>query len=300
MNIQLECIPCLFKQAIDAAKLANTTKKQQKKIINNLCKIVLNLDMKKPPPVIGRKLYRLVEKISRNTDPFKEIKKEANILSLQLYPKLKQLINTSKEPLLTALELSLYGNTIDHGAKNSLDTLDIKIKNQIFNLEIKKLLNGEFIHQNKAVFEYEEFKKAIDKAKTALYITDNAGEIVFDKILMETLKKDKDITIICALRDKPIINDATIEDAKFCGLDEVAQLISSGCDAPGILLNNSSKKFIEIYEKVDIIISKGQGNFETLSEIKEEKRLFFLFKVKCSVVANYLNCKVGDVILKRK
>ena len=128
-----------------------------------------------------------------------------------------------------------------------------------------------------------------------MYIADNAGEIVFDRVLIEQFKNKKSIF---AVRSGPIINDALVEDAIACGIYKCARIISSGCDAPGTILRFCNKKFLKIYRDADLIISKGQGNFEALAD--EKRPIFFLFRAKCPVVAKHLNCKLGDVILTRR
>jgi len=286
MKTSIDCIPCFYKQAITAAKFANCDELTHRRIIDELSKIVACLDMNNPPPVIGRSIYRLVEKISNCPDPFNSVKEKANILAKRVYPKLLYWLNHSEDRLLTAIDIAALGNMIDYGAQYSFD----------YNTEIEKLIKGEFINLNKPIFEYEAFKTVLNKAEIILYILDNAGEVLFDRVLMEVLKK-LGKQIIISYRHGPIINDATITDVKFCNLDELGELISSGCDAPGVLLNTCSEEFLKYYNTVDLIISKGQGNFEAL-EGSAQRTISFLFKIKCLIVAQYLGCQVGDVILK--
>ncbi|MEW6619117.1 MAG: ARMT1-like domain-containing protein [bacterium] len=282
MKTYLDCIPCFFKQALDAARIAGCNEAKQKEILDKLCKLISEFDLNSSPPVMGRAFYRLVEKVSGNSDPFNEVKEKANKLAVGLYPKLKELVEHSEDRLLMAIELAISGNVIDYGVKNQLDV----------DSQIERVLSGKFPTQTKALFEYKRFKEALASAETILYLTDNTGEILFDRILIEELNKE----VVCALRDKPIINDATIEDAKYCGLDKAAVVISSGCDAPGILLDRCSEEFLHLYEQADLIISKGQGNFEALTD--EDKPIYFLFKVKCPVVAKDVGGEVGDIVLK--
>ena len=143
------------------------------------------------------------------------------------------------------------------------------------------------------VDHYDSFRQAVENARTILYLGDNAGETVFDRILIETMGKDT----FYAVRGAPIINDATMEEAQKSGLGEVARIISSGCDAPGTLLERCSLEFLDIFRKADVIVSKGQGNLESLSG--EKGPLFFLLKVKCPVIARHLDTENGEMILKR-
>lgn len=294
MKTYLECIPCFFKQALEATRIAGVGEVKQKEVIIELCKLIPNFSLEATPPEMGRVLYKLIKEITGEEDPFKEIKQRNNELALSLYPNLKKKVKDSQDKLLTAIILAITGNVIDYGAKSSLNIEE----------EINNCLNNDIDEFNKAIFDYPQFRDALNNSKTILYLGDNSGEIVFDRILIEEILKEKGEKkeIIFAVRDKPVINDALIEDAYICGIDKIAKVISSGSDAPGTILKYCSNQFLQIYKTSDMIISKGQGNFETLSN--EDRQIFFLFKVKCNVIAKEVlaynkNCKVGDIILKR-
>jgi uncharacterized protein with ATP-grasp and redox domains len=277
MKTYLECIPCFFKQALIASQIAGADEVTQKKVLDKLSQMIPDFSLEQKPPEMGKDIYALVRDVTGNPDPFKEIKYRFNKIALNLYPNLKKKVKESKDPLLTAIRLSIAGNVIDYGTPNSFNVDD----------EIDDILKKDF-----AVFDYEKFKNALANTSKILYLADNAGEVVFDKILIEELNKE----IIYVVRDKPIINDALIEDALFCGMDKIAKVISSGSDAPGTILEYCSKDFLDIYKNSKLIISKGQGNFEALSE--ETKPLFFLFKAKCYCSAKDVGCNIGDIILK--
>ena len=291
MRTYLDCIPCFFKQALEAARLAGANKKTQKKILNKLTKEIPKFSLDSSPPEMGRVIYGLVRKITRTKDPYREIKSKSNRLALKIYPRLKDKVKYSKDRLLKAVELAIAGNIIDYGVKNSLDV----------NKEVRKILSKEektIKKEKKNLFNYKDFRRTLHKAATVLYLGDNAGEVVFDRILIEEIKKvDKNKRIIYAVKEKPIINDALIEDARLCGIDKLAELVSNGLDMPGTTLSFCPNNFLEIYKKSDIIISKGQGNFESLSDSKKD--IFFLFMAKCPVVAKHVGCDVGDIILLR-
>ena len=288
MRTYLDCIPCFYRQALDAARIAGADKLIQKKIIDELSQLIPDFPLEASPPEMGREIYSLVGKISGVKDPFKEIKENSNKFALKLYPKLKQEINNSEDRLLTAVKLSIIGNIIDYGAKNSLNVVE----------EIDHLFQGNFIinnENNSTTFKYNQFKEALNKVDTIIYLADNAGEVVFDRLLIEELVEELGKQVIYVVRGKPIINDALIEDALFCGINEIAKIISSGSDAPGTLLKYCSPEFIRLYQKAELIISKGQGNYEALSE--EDKPIFFLFRAKCPVIADDVDCNVGDMVL---
>ena len=183
-------------------------------------------------------------------------------------------------PLLMAIKIAIAGNVIDFGVNEVRNKINIE-------KELKNTLKQDF-----AFFDYDKLKNSLEETEEVLYLGDNTGEIAFDRILIEELQKK----VIYVVREKPIINDVTIEDALFCGIDKIAKVISSGCDALGTILRYCSKEFLNYYTKTKLIISKGQGNYETLSE--EKKPIFFLLKAKCPIIARDLGCGVGDIILK--
>ena len=263
----------------------------QKRVLNEVSKLIPGFPLDASPPKMGREIFRIVKGITGKDDPFRKIKQKSNKLVLDIYPKLKEEIRSSDDKLLTAVELAIAGNVIDYGVKNSLDV----------DKEIEKILAGDFVgveKSSKKSFDYQEFKDALNNAESVLYLGDNAGEIVFDKLLIEELSNIlPDTKITYVVRDKPVINDVLMEDAVSCGLDKIVDVISSGCDAPGTILDICSKEFLELYESAELIISKGQGNFETLAD--EKRPIFFLFKVKCPVIANHTGFNLGDIVLKK-
>jgi len=288
MRTYLDCIPCFYRQALDATRIAGADELKQKQIVDKISQLIPDFPLEASPPEMGRAIYSLVRKISGVKDPFKEIKENSNKYALKLYPKLRQEINSSEDRLLAALKLSIIGNIIDYGAKNSLNVVE----------EIDHLFQGNFIinnENNSTTFKYNQFKEALNKANNIIYLADNAGEVVFDRLLIEELVEELGKEVIYVVKGKPIINDALIEDALFCGINEVAKIISSGSDAPGTLLKYCSPEFIRLYQKAELIISKGQGNYEALSE--EDRPIFFLFRAKCPVIAEDVGCNVGDMVL---
>ncbi|MBU4312228.1 MAG: DUF89 family protein [Candidatus Omnitrophica bacterium] len=289
MKTYLECIPCFFKQALEAAKLAGADEKMQKKILNDLARALPKFPLSSSPPEMGRTIYGLVKKITKKEDPYLKIKRKSNTLSMNIYPRLKNKISCSGDRLLRALELAIAGNIIDYGVKNSLNV----------DGELKRILDEEertIKKEDKKNFNYHGFKESLKDAKSILYLADNAGEVAFDRVLIEEIKRlDMNKEIIYAVKEKPIINDALTADAVRCGINKVAKIVSSGLDAPGTVLRFCSKKFLKIYKDVDMVISKGQGNFEALS--MPGRPVFFLFMAKCPVVAKSVKCNVGDIIL---
>lgn len=287
MRTYLDCIPCFFRQMLEGSRITGASPKLQKKVIDGFARIIPEISLKLSPPEIACLGHRILKEISANNDPYKSIKQKSNLLALRFYKKLKDKVNYSKDKLLTALELAIAGNIIDFGVKNNLDVKE----------ELKKILRREEKSiQKKNIFHYSEFKKKLKEANSILYLADNAGEIVFDRILIEEIRRIyPEKVVYFAVKDKPIINDALIEDAKACGIDKITQVISNGSDAPGTILSLCSKEFKKIYREANMIISKGQGNFESLST--ENVPVFFLFMVKCPVVVVETGCRLGDIVL---
>ena len=279
MKAYLDCYPCLFTQVLNAARMHTADEQLIRSILDRACQLLPTLPLDATPPVFGREVYRLVSEMTGVRDPYKETKELCTRLALDLYPGLKKRIRSSDDPLLTAIRLAIAGNVIDFGTTRTFDIRE----------DVKTVLNQDF-----AVNDYSEFRQALGTAKNVLFIGDNAGETVFDRMLIEELGK----TVIYVVREKPIINDAVREDAVEAGIDKVAEILSSGCDAPGNILELCSEEFIEVYRSADIIISKGQGNYEALSE--EDRPIFFLLKAKCQVIARDIGVEQGSIILMKR
>ena len=282
MKIYFDCMPCFIRQALDSARLVTNDEMIHEQVIRYVLKLASDLDMSKSPPEIGQQIHRLIRKLTGNNDPYRESKRRFNRLALEICNELEDTIGSSEDSLETAVRLAIAGNIIDLGVKTLLAESDIeKIINDCLTADFDKSA-------------IEEFKNAVSRAERILYLTDNAGEIVFDKLLIEQLPLEK---VTVAVRGKPVINDATMEDAEFAGLREIVEVIDNGSDAPGTILESCSEEFKQRFEQSDLIISKGQGNYETLSD--KQKDIFFVLKVKCPVIARNLGCDVGEMIFKR-
>jgi uncharacterized protein with ATP-grasp and redox domains len=291
MKTYLECISCFFKQALEAGRMAGADDKTQKKILDEVAKAIPDIKLSSTPPEMGKTIHDIVKKITGQEDPYKKLKEKANEQTLKIYSELREKVESAGDKLLMAVELAIAGNIIDYGTKNSLDV----------EKELNKILDKEervIEKENASVFDFESFKNTLKNSKNILYIGDNVGETVFDSILLEEIKKmDSKKEVVYAVREKPIINDALKEDAIKAGIDNFAKVMSSGSEVPGTIIPLCSEPFIDIFKKSDMVISKGQGNYETLSD--EKRSIFFLFMAKCPVIARDVDCKVGDIILVR-
>jgi uncharacterized protein with ATP-grasp and redox domains len=278
MKVYLECYPCFLIQALNTSRIITSDEKKIWQILNEVSLSIPKIPMDVTAPEIGREVQRIISKMTGVKDPYQKIKRQYIQQALSLYPELKRLIDSSDDRLMTAIRLSIAGNVIDFGA-----TSDFDLKK-----DMETILNQDF-----AINHYREFRQALDEARRILYLADNAGETVFDRLLIEELHQP----VIYAVREKPVINDATQEDALLSGIDEVAEILSSGCDAPGNILKFCSDEFMKVYRSADLVISKGQGNYEGLSE--EERPIFFLLKAKCQVIARDLGIEEGGIVLMR-
>jgi uncharacterized protein with ATP-grasp and redox domains len=282
MKTYLDCIPCFMRQALDAARLATDDEKMQELVVRKVAVLANELDMNQSPPAMGQKIHRFIRELVGVDDPYRSIKVKFNDIALQLYPQMRQKIISSNQPLVTAVRLAIAGNIIDFGVKGSLQESDLA-------KTINECLTADFVY-----IQLKLFQQAITDAGEILYIADNAGEILFDRLLIEQLPIEK-VTI--AVKGSPVINDATMKDALIAGLPRIVDVIDNGSDVPGTILESCSQSFRDRFNKADLVIAKGQGNYETLSDI--DKNIFFILQAKCPVIARDLDCKVGGMILQR-
>ena len=269
MKTYLDCIPCFFRQALAAVRMSTDDEIIHRRVLNSVSIMIPDLALNATPPEIAQQVYRIVYEITGNNDPYLEAKKCANKSAMSRYARMKDIVDDSIDALETSCKLAVAGNAIDLGAQAEYGSIDSIIKDSL----------GYQLDQE----HYHKFKESVDQSSLILYVADNAGEIVFDRILIEQLLQIKKSKIVFVVREKPIINDATLDDALQVGLNKVATIISNGSDAPATILSQCSPEMRSYYRAADLIISKGQGNYESLSDRSEN--IFFLFKVKCPVVA---------------
>jgi uncharacterized protein with ATP-grasp and redox domains len=264
-------------QALRAARIATDDEKKVKQVLDEVGMMLRTIPLESSPPESGRLIYRKVSEITGNSDPYRKIKDRYTKKALSLYPLLKSRVEKSDDRLMTAIRIGIAGNVMDLAPDRDFDV----------EKEITETLNRDF-----AVCDYSRFKDRLDGSDEVLYIGDNAGECVFDRILIEEMKKPT----VYVVRGAPVINDATYEDAVKAGIGEVATVLSSGTDAPGAVIETCGKEFTRVYRGSNFIICKGQGNYEALSN--EKRTIFFLLKVKCRVIADDIGAGEGDIILK--
>jgi len=238
------------------------------------------MDLQQSPPAMAQKIHRFIRQTTGVEDPYLNVKNRFNKLTLMMYPELKERIETSADPLETAVRLAIAGNIIDFGVNSTLQENAVE---QTIAESLEDELDSD---------ASQRFRDATAAAKDILYLGDNAGEIVFDRLLIEQLPYER-VTFV--VRGSPILNDATMEDAQISGLTDIVDVIDNGSDAPGTILESCSEAFRQIFEESDLLIAKGQGNFETLNDVRKNK--FFMLRPKCSVLAEHLGCKIGSLVL---
>jgi len=240
--------------------------------------MLANADTDKPTPYIARDFHAMIREYLNDEDPYKKQKEAGNKLALSLYPELKEKVEQSADPFNRALRYALAGNIMDYGPAGQFDV----------HSTLEKVEKGVF-----AIDHSRELQEQIKRADNILYIGDNAGEIVMDRLFLETIAHPR---VNFAVRGLPVINDATEEDARQAGIDQVARIISNGYDAPSTVLEESSEEFMQAYLQADLIIAKGQGNFEGLMH-QNDHRLWFLLMVKCQVIGDMLGVNKGNFVV---
>lgn len=282
MKSYLDCIPCIMHNIVATLNGHISDKKIRNEAFN---KILIELQQKDfsllSPPVLTDNLHKIMQEYLDNKDIYKEIKKECNNEALKIYEHAETLYNESSTKLKTAIKIAIAGNLIDYGALKS------------FNIE--NILD-DYVHRDFAIDNYSDLEVEINKANTILYIGDNTGEIVLDRLLVKHLVSiDKKVTF--TVKSTPILNDALLEDALDVGMDKITEVIESGCSTAGTTFAGTNKLFHKKLKEADLIISKGQGNFETLTEEKIDKPLFYLFLCKCDKIAQTFKVNKFDLML---
>ncbi len=279
MNTAYDCIPCLVRQALDAVRLASSDKKIHASVLREVLKKLSIMDLGLSPPAMSQQIHRIISRHAGNHDPYRSVKKKYNRFALELYPRLYETVKTSDNPFESAVRLAIAGNIIDFGVNITIDQTVIE---DTITATMAEPLVGDLDNLENAIFS----------AVNILYLGDNTGEIVFDKLLINRCPIDR---VTFAVRGMPIINDATMEDAVMTGMTDLVDVVDNGSDAPGTILEQCSDDFKKVFEAADLIIAKGQGNYESLSD--SSKKIFFLLKAKCPVVADQIGCHVGASII---
>jgi len=276
-----DCIPCFVRQTLDSIRMVTDDEVVHERVLREVLRAASEMDLRESPPAMGHRIHRIMRDVSGQVDPYRAMKDRFNRAAMALYPALKARVAASAHRLETAVRLAMAGNVIDLAIYTDLDESHVL---DAVDQAVAEPFNGDI----------DAFAGAVDHAKRILYLADNAGEIVFDRVLIEELPRTR---VTVAVRGMPIINDATMADAQAVGLTERVEVIDNGADVPGTILRECSEAFRERFAAADLIIAKGQGNYETLSETGKD--IFFILKAKCPVIARDIGCQVGSLVLRR-
>ncbi len=280
MRTSHKCIKCFFRQGERAASSIKLSIAKKVKLKKFLTQRLRQFDFNNPPVVFGRTIYKAVARIGGVKDIFHKEKQEIENRLIKFAGSFKITLQQSKQRLYMAAKASCAANAIDFGAGKTPDLR--RLLRRIKRVRLK-------------VDHFSIFCDKVATAKTVLIIGDNCGEVLFDKFfIIELLRVKPKIKVFYAARSAPVINDILRQDAIRVGIDKVAKVISSGCDYPGLMLSKTSSYFKKIYREADFVISKGQGNFESLND--KRKNIFYLFQIKCRPVSDFLCLSAGSLL----
>jgi uncharacterized protein with ATP-grasp and redox domains len=290
MNVELRCISCILNRGYLQIQEATDDKALQFKTINAILNFLVGeFDQKGNPAYLGTIRDRIIREITGNPDPYKNKKQISNQKALEIIPIAKKIILNEKSPDLIfrkACLSAIVGNIME------FDLPDNPFKFSDLKKLIQEAEKDLVIDEINKIFEFAK------KAKNILYLVDNAGEIALDTLFVQELK-NLGLKVTVAVKDAPILNDALLEDAIFVGMDKIAdQIITTGSDSVGLFPEECSKEFLDLYKSVDLVIAKGMGYAETLTEHKLLVPHALLLRSKCSTVANHFGVETGKNIAK--
>lgn len=283
MKTYMDCIPCFVRQTLELSRMITEDPAKQEEIMRGALNMTAQLDFSDSPPALAREIHAMAREISGNPDPYLAVKKKYNRFAMDLLPELEEQVARSDDPFQTAVRLAIAGNIIDFGVHSDLTSEKV-------HQCIDEALEAPIDHEH-----LEALRKAVSEATDILYLGDNTGEIVLDRLLLERLPKDK-VTFV--VKGSPILNDATMDDAREVGITQLVKVIDNGDNVPGTILATCSESFQERFRQADLVIAKGQGNYETLSG--EDQKIFFLLKAKCPVIARDIGCPLGSIVIQEK
>jgi len=277
MKTSVDCLVCFMDQALRVARISSPDEGVQLAVVREVASLLPKMKMALTPPENSMAVYAAIAGITACPDPYLAIKKMSNEQALAILPELSKEVTESKIPLITALRLAIAGNIIDYGAMRSFDVAAALTRARTIPFAID------------AGNQLLELVGRLPEKANVLYLADNCGEIVYDSLVIRCLA-DLGLEVTVAVKAGPIINDALVADALACGLDQYTRIITNGTACPGTPLPLCSAEFLRAFHDADLVISKGQGNFETLSEAVSETSapIFFLLTIKCPVVGAHL------------
>ncbi|MHA1269992.1 MAG: damage-control phosphatase ARMT1 family protein [Candidatus Helarchaeota archaeon] len=283
--MNLDCVICFQRQALRALKDIKDIKTKER-VLRSVMVLLLNEDWTSTPPKLAGKVYKQIKDITGFEDPYKEEKKKSNDIGLEFYDTLKEKCLQYSEPIKYALKLAVGSNIIDYGVSDS---------NEFF-YKVEELADEKYV-----IDESLTLLKKLEEARSILYFADNSGEIVMDKLLLELImdKYSNIEKITFVVKAGPIINDATMEDVEYVSLKKIPK-IQFRTIGNELYPDSPSRDSPEVKRWIidhDIVISKGQGNYEGLSIYKDMKKIFFLLIAKCPIVARDLNVEINSFVI---
>lgn len=282
MKTFLDCVPCLVRQTLESVRYATDDTEVHRRVMRRVLAELSNLDTTLSPPAMAQRIHRLIRDETRDADPYAGAKRRSNALAAELAQDLAERIAAHNDPFHAAVRAAIAGNIIDFAAFDGLSDATIR-------RTMDQAMDDPMVGAST-----DDLARAVADAREVLYLADNAGEVFFDALLARRLPAEKTTV---AVRGRPILNDATLADAEAAGLTALMTVVGNGSDAPGTLLDDCDDAFRRRFDQADLVIAKGQGNYETLSD--QRKNIFFMLKAKCPVIAAELNCRVGDLVLHR-
>ena len=281
MRTYLECIPCFVRQAYDALRQVTDDEELMHRALRRVLAASAEFERALSPPQMAQAIHRIIREETGNPDPYAKIKAESTAVALRLAESARPMIAGAEDPFKMALRFSIAGNIMDFALTSNWDQMNLSTFLDDTRLQT---LDADAV---------EQLRAAVKNARSILFLGDNAGETVFDRLLIEQMPQAK---VVYAVKGAPIINDATMADAVDAGLDEVAELIDNGSDAPGTILPLCSPDFQKRFAEAELVIAKGQANYETLSE--SDRPVFFLTQVKCPVIGRDIGKPVGSWVVQ--
>ena len=278
MKLTPECYPCIIRQAVTAVKSTGVDPDIQFQALNEVLHILATSNSQLSPSDIAGDTNRVIREITGVDDFYQEEKKASHELAMSYLDQLRSLVNHGSDPLKEALKVAAAGNIIDVVHVEEYDLWD----------EVTSTVQGDLLGDG-----LPAFRKKLNSSSFILYLADNVGETVFDRVLIENLP----LPVIYSVKSGPILNDATLEDAIAAGIDQVAEIIENGTLSPGTVLTQASDEFLKLFEKAELVLSKGQANFETMN--KQSDKIFFLMRVKCPLISEEVNAPIGSLLLKQ-
>jgi len=278
----VECIPCFIRQTLDVLALTDADEPTRRTVLRAVLREMAEAEFDESPPALARRVHRVIRESIGCEDPYRAIKAECNELALTLYDDLREAVLESDDPLAAACRLAIVGNVIDYGVQSHSPLEGIReVIHEAMDTPIDPAAVGRL-------------RREAVSAERILYLADNAGEIVLDRLLLEQLPTAK-VTLV--VRGGPILNDALLEDARSVGVAEMVRVMDNADDAPGTLLEHCSQELRDEFQRADLVIAKGQGNFESLCGVRGKDSLLFLFRLKCPVVCDALAAQQGQPMI---